>query len=294
MLGNPYLQIHLCVFLWGFTAILGKLITLSAIPLVFWRVLIVSLCLLLWLPVWRQLLRLPRRDVELAMASGMVVTLHWLCFYGAIKAANASVAATCMALAPVFLSIVEPLLLRQPFVARDLMVAVASIPGVALVVGGIPSEMLGGLALGALAALLAAVFSISNKGLTMRVPALSLTTLEMSAGVVFLGVLIPFWPMFGADFGWPEREDIVWLVILATVCTLIPFALSMVALRKISAFSVQLAVNLEPVYAILLAAVLLGEGDNLRWPFYAGAVLIMGAVVGHAALHKQGPEAGRR
>jgi drug/metabolite transporter (DMT)-like permease len=287
MPGNAYLQIHLCVLLWGFTAILGKLITLSAIPLVFWRVSIVSLCLLFWMRVWRQLLRLTRRDVGLAFANGILVTLHWLCFYAAIKAANASVAATCMALAPAFLSIVEPMLLRQPLVARDLLVAVATIPGVVLVVGGIPSNMLDGLALGVLAAFLAAVFSIINKGLTMRVPALSLTAIEMSAGALLLGILIPLWPMLGADFGWPKSGDIFWLLILAIVCTLFPFVLSMVALRKISAFSAQLAVNLEPVYAIFLAAVLLGEGGDLGWPFYLGVVLILGAVVGHAAMHKR-------
>jgi drug/metabolite transporter (DMT)-like permease len=289
MPGNPYLQIHLCVLLWGFTAILGKLITLGAIPLVFWRVVIVSLCLLLWLPVWRQLWRSSRRDVGLAFANGILVTLHWLCFYAAIKAANASVAATCMALAPVFLSIIEPPLLRQPFVARNLIVAVAAIPGVALVVGGIPSAMLGGLALGAMAAFLAAVFSIINKGLTMRLPALSLTTIEISAGALLLGILIPIWPMLGADFGWPERQDMVWLVFLAIACTLIPFALSMVALRKISAFSAQLAVNLEPIYAIVLATILLGEGHDLRWPFYLGTALTLGAVAGPVVLRKRIP-----
>ena len=104
----PYLQIHFSVFLWGFTAILGKLITLAALPLVFWRVLIVTLCLFFWLPVWRQLARVSRRDLRLAIANGTLVVLHWLCFYGSIKAANASVAATCMALAPVLEPVTKP------------------------------------------------------------------------------------------------------------------------------------------------------------------------------------------
>ncbi len=293
MLRNPYLQLHLCVLLWGFTAILGKLITLSTIPLVFWRVVIVSLCLWLWRPVWRQMLSLSMQDFWLAAGNGVVITLHWLCFYGAIKAANASVAATCLALAPVFLSIIEPLLLRQPFVARDLLIAVAAIPGVALVVGGIPTGMLGGLALGTLGAFLAALFSIINKGLAMRVPALALTNIEMSTGVLLLGMLIPLWPLLGVEFVWPQAADLVWLVILALVCTLIPFALTVVVLRKISTFRVQLAVNLEPVYAILLAAVLFGEGDELRWPFYAGVALILGAVLGHVALHRQTASVGK-
>lgn len=289
MIGNPYLQVHLSVLLWGFTAILGKLISLSAIPLVFWRVLIVSLCLLLWRPVWRQLLRLSRRDIALAMANGLIITVHWLCFYGAIKAANASVAVSCMALGPVFLAIIEPLLLRQAFVARDALVALASIPGVVLVVGGIPDSMIGGFVLGVLAALLASLFSLVSKGLAARVPALGLTVLEMGAGTLLLGAAIPLWPMLGAGFAVPGTGDILWLAILAIACTLVPFALTNTALRRISAFSVQLAVNLEPVYAILLAAVLLGEGAELRWPFYAGVALILGAVLGHVALHRRSP-----
>lgn len=287
----PYLQIHFSVFLWGFTAILGKLITLAALPLVFWRVLIVTLCLFFWLPVWRQLARVSRRDLRLAIANGTLVVLHWLCFYGSIKAANASVAATCMALAPVFLSVVEPLWRRQPFALRDLGVALACIPGVALVVGGIPGEMYWGMLLGVLAAFLAALFGLGNKALAMRMPALALTSIQMGTGALLLAVTLPFWPAFGMAVDWPAGDDWLWLSILAVACTLLPFALSLVALRRLSAFSAQLAVNLEPVYAIALAALLLGEGGELRWTFYAGVALILAAVIGYAFLPRAGVRA---
>jgi drug/metabolite transporter (DMT)-like permease len=210
-----------------------------------------------------------------------------LFFYGAIKTANASVAATCLALAPVFLSVIEPLWQKQAFVARDLMIAVVALPGVALVVGGIPSGMMVGLFYGVMAALLAAIFSLISKGLVVRVPALCLTTIQMSTGTLLLGLLIPFWPMLGDGFSVPQQEDLFWLVILAIACTLVPFTLANVALRKISAFSVQLAVNLEPVYTILLAAILLGEGAELGWTFYAGVTMILGAVLWHVRLHRQ-------
>lgn len=281
MLRNPYLLIHLCVLLWGFTAILGKLISLSAIPLVFWRVLIVSVCLLLWRPVWRQIAGMPWRDLRIAVLNGAIVTLHWLFFYAAIKAANASVAATCMALAPVFLSVIEPLWCRQPFVVRKLLMAAIALPGVALVVGGIPANMLAGLFYGVIAALLAAVFGLVSKGLAIRAPALCLTTVQMGAGTLLLGLLIPFWPLLGDGFGLPQPQDLLWLAILAIACTLVPFTLINIALRKISAFSMQLAVNLEPVYTILLAAIILGEGADLSWTFYAGVALILGAVLRH-------------
>jgi drug/metabolite transporter (DMT)-like permease len=286
MFRNPYVQIHICVLLWGFTAILGKLINLSAIPLVFWRVLIVSVCLLLWLPVWRQLARMSRDDLGIAALNGAIITIHWLFFYGAIKAANASVAATCMALAPVFLSIIEPLWRKQTFVGRDMLIAAIAVPGVALVVGGIPDNMTLGLFFGVMAALLAAVFSLISKGLALRAPALALTTVQMAAGMALLGLLIPLWPLLGDGFTLPERQDMVWLFILAIACTLVPFTLTLIALRKISAFSVQLAVNLEPVYTIFLAALIFAESDELGWSFYAGVAIILGAVLWHVRAHR--------
>jgi drug/metabolite transporter (DMT)-like permease len=285
---NAYLQIHFCVLLWGFTAILGKLISLAAIPLVFWRLLIVSLCLLFWPPVWRRLAGVCRRDLAVSMGAGVLITLHWLSFYGAIKLSNASVGVASIALAPMFLSFVEPYLLRQPFVNREVLLALASIPGVILVVGGIPSGMLAGFGLGILSALFVAIFSLVNKRLTMRVPALALTAIEIGTGVVLLGALIPAWPSLGVAFALPGREDLAWLLILSVGCTLLPFALSMVALRKISAFSAQLAVNMEPVYAIVIATTLLGESKQLQWPFYLGVVLILGSVLINARQHRPG------
>lgn len=286
---HSYLQLHFCVLLWGLTAVLGKLITLAAIPLVFWRVLIVSLCLVGWRPLWRKLAAVSRRDLALAVANGAIITIHWLCFYGAVKAANASVAATCLALAPVFLALFDPWLQRQPFSRRNLLIGVLALPGVALVVGGIPQGMLAGFLLGALAALLAALFSSLNKGLAERMPALPLTMLQMLSGTLLLAVLIPVWPLFGAEstFRWPPLHDWGGLLLLALVCTLLPFVLINVVLRQLSAFTVQLAVNLEPVYAIALAALLLHENAELRWPFYLGVALILGAVLGHVAWQRQ-------
>ncbi len=278
---DPRLQIHLCVLLWGFTAILGKLISLAALPLVFWRMAIVAACLALWPPVWRGLRGLPPRRLLAAAGVGVLVTVHWLCFYGAIKLANASVAATCMGLAPVFLSVVEPLFFGRPFARRELFLALAAVPGIALVVGGIPEGMLSGFWLGALAAFLAAVFGILNKRLSTEVPALALTAVEMAAGAVALGALVPAWPLLGADFAVPGPADAGWLAVLAIACTLFPFALSLVALRRISVFSAQLAVNLEPVYSIVLAALLLGESRELDPAFYLGVAIILGSVFAH-------------
>jgi drug/metabolite transporter (DMT)-like permease len=278
------LQIHFCVLLWGFTAILGKLISLPALPLVWWRMLIVVGVLALVPSVLRSLRALPAR-LWLAYAGiGALVALHWLTFYGAIKLANASVAATCIALAAPLTALVEPWLTRTPFSARDLLLGLAVLPGVALVVGGVPSGMREGIAVGAVSALLVAVFGSLNKRVAHRGEALMATGLELGAGLVVLTALAPLLPalmpeLAGPIFEWPSPRDGALLVTLALACTLLPFWLAFVALRHISAFSAQLAINLEPVYAIVLAIVLLGEQRELTPQFYAGVAIILAAVL---------------
>ena len=277
------LQIHFCVLLWGFTAILGKLISLAALPLVWWRMLIVVASLLLVPSVLRSLRALPAR-LWLAYAGiGALVALHWLTFYGAIKLANASVAATCIALAAPFTALVEPWVMRTRFAARELFLGLAVLPGVALVVGGVPSGMRDGVIVGVIAALFVAVFGALNKRLAHRAEALTATVLELGAGLVVLSALAPLLPavlpqLAGPLLEWPSARDGALLLTLAFACTLLPFTLSLVALRHISAFSAQLAVNLEPVYAIVLAAVLLGEQRELTTQFYIGVAIILAAV----------------
>ena len=277
------LQIHFCVLLWGFTAILGKLISLPALPLVWWRMLIVVAVLALVPTVLRSLRALPAR-LWLAYAGvGALVALHWLTFYGAIKLANASVAATCVALATPFTALVEPWLTRSRFSARDLLLGIAVLPGVALVVGGVPAGMRDGVIVGAVSALLVAIFGSLNKRLAHRGEALTATALELGAGLVVLTALAPlllaFLPQLaGPLLEWPATRDAVLLVVLALACTLLPFSLSFVALRHISAFSAQLAVNLEPIYTIVLAILLLGEQRELTVQFYVGVAIIVAAV----------------
>jgi drug/metabolite transporter (DMT)-like permease len=277
------LQIHFCVLLWGFTAILGKLISLAALPLVWWRLAIVVGALLLLPRVLRSLLALPGR-LWLAYAGvGSLVALHWLTFYGAIKLANASVAATCIALAAPFTALIEPWLTRTKFSPRDLLLGIAVLPGVALVVGGVPSGMRDGIVVGAVSALLVAAFGSMNKRLAQRGEALTVTAVELGAGAVVLTILAPLMPLAMPQFAgplleWPAPRDALLLVTLALACTLLPFSLSFVALRHISAFSAQLAVNLEPVYTIVLAILLLGEQRELTVQFYVGvAIIIAGA-----------------
>jgi drug/metabolite transporter (DMT)-like permease len=275
-------QIHLCVVLWGFTAILGKAITLRALPLVWWRMTLVAAALLFLPTFWKGLAKLSPRLIATYLGIGVIVAVHWISFYGSIKLSNASVAATCMALAPVFVAFIEPVLVGRRFDMRELFFGIAVIPGVMLVVGGIPAQMRIGLAVGILSALLAAIFGILNKRYIQYVGALTVTGLEMAAGVVCLTVLAVVLPASDPVLVKPNAHDAVLLVVLAMGCTLLPFALSLVALRQLSAFTTALAVNMEPVYAIFLAIVLLGEQRELRPGFYLGVAIVFIVVFSHA------------
>ena len=281
------LQIHFCVLLWGFTAILGKLITLPATALVGWRMLLVGGSLLLMPRVRRGLRDMPMK-LRLAYAGiGMLVALHWLTFYAAIKLANASVGATCIALGPAFLAFVEPWVARRRFDPSELLIAIAVVPGVAMVAGGVPGHMRIGIAVGVVSALFVALFGSLNKRMVDHADPLTVTCIELGTGAVFLALLAPLLPHAGPAFPIPDLHDAVLLLILSFGCTLLPFSLALVALRHVSAFAMQMITNLEPVYAIVLAMLLLGEQRQLDGWFYAGVVVILAAVFAHPLLHRK-------
>jgi drug/metabolite transporter (DMT)-like permease len=294
---RAWLQIHLCVFLWGFTAILGKLITLPALPLVWWRMVFVVAALALFPRVWRGLRAMPLALVGKYAGIGVLVALHWLTFYGAIKLSNASVAATCIALGTVFVALLEPLLAHARFSKRDVLLGLMVLPGVALVVGGVPTGMRLGVLVGTVSALFVAVFGALNKRYVHHGDPLTVTAIELGAGTVALTLLAPLLPHLpgmarafpGVVFLVPGVRDAVLLVVLALACTLFPFALSLAALRHMSAFAQQLAVNLEPVYAIVLAALVFGEQRDLTTAFYAGVAILLGAVFLHPLLARPRP-----
>ncbi|OOG56831.1 DMT family transporter [Rhodanobacter sp. C03] len=281
------LQIHFCVLLWGFTAILGKLITLPALPLVWWRMLLVVAALLLMPKVWRGLRAMPARLIWAYAGIGVLVSLHWLSFYAAIKLSNASVGATCIALGPVFLAFIEPWIAKRRFDPRELMIGVAVVPGVMMVVGGVPHGMRLGIAVGVLSALFVALFGSLNKRLVEHGDPLTVTCIELGTGTLFLTALAPLLPHTGPAFVLPNLHDALLLLALSFGCTLLPFTLALVALRHMSAFGTQMVTNLEPVYAIVLAIVLLGEQHELdRW-FYAGVAVILAAVFVHPLLNRR-------
>ncbi|MGH8116285.1 MAG: EamA family transporter, partial [Rhodanobacteraceae bacterium] len=177
----------------------------------------------------------------------------------------------------VFLAVIEPLVMGRKFEPKELLLGTAVVPGVALVVGGVPADMRIGVAVGVVSALFCATFGAFNKRMTDGGGPLTVTCIELGAGMVFLTLVTVFWHAEGS-FVLPDLHDTVLLLVLALVCTLLPFALSLAVLRKLSAYTVQLATNLEPVYAIALAVIVLGEQHQLDLWFYGGVAIILGAV----------------
>jgi drug/metabolite transporter (DMT)-like permease len=285
---NPHrralIELHVCVVLWGFTAILGKLITLPATQLVWWRMLLVTIALACFPRVWRALRVIPPRQMLVFAGIGGVVALHWLAFYGSVRLANASVAATTMALAPAVTALIEPAITGARFERHNLLLGILVIPGVALVVGGIPGSMHLGFWVGVISAALAALFNALNKRFLGHHDAMAVTWLELGAGFVVLAVIAAFAAPDGAGVVLPSVRDGAWLLVLAILCTLIPFAVSLATLRHLSAFTAQLAINLEPVYAIAIAVLFLGEARELDAMFFLGVAIVLAAVFGHGWL----------
>lgn len=270
------LELHLAVFLWGFTAILGDWIALSALTLVFWRVLLTSVMLLPLVRPGTLRREVSARQLCIFAGLGCIVSLHWVTFYGAVKLANASVCLIAMATTSVFSAVVEPWVVGRRFVWAELGVGTLVLPGIWLISEGMPAGMEMGLLVGLASALLVAIFTSFNKRYVEVADPLRITFVELGAGSVFLLPLVFLVP----GEVWPSLRDWALLLVLAAVCTVFTNWLFLRALRHVSAFAATLTVNLEPVYGMALAFFLLDDGAELGPRFYWGAGWILVVVVG--------------
>jgi drug/metabolite transporter (DMT)-like permease len=285
---RAWIELHFAVLCFGFTAILGAWITLTALVLVWWRVGITSLSLVALLRGVGGLAHLPRKLLWQYAGIGILVALHWLTFYGAVKLANASITLICMATASLFTAFLEPWIVGRRLLRIEVLLGLMVIPGMALVVTTIDPSHGWGLVAGLASAALAALFSILNKKLIHRADPLEITLLELSSAFGFLTVVIGAMALTGhLPRLQPSPGDWVHLLILSLVCTTLAYVLSLRALRHLSAFASNLTINLEPVYGIVLAILLLGEHRELSLSFYAGVALILGAVLSYPWLKKR-------
>ena len=289
---KAYLQLHFAVLLFGFTAILGndKLISIPAISIVWWRVLFTSISLFFLINFGKSLRKIPKRYLWQYMVIGAIVALHWICFFGSVKlAGNSSVTLICMATVALFTAVIEPIVLKTKFQKKDLFLGILVIPGMALVVGNVSSDMWLGILVGLISAFLAAVFSVWNKMIIDEADPKDITFLEMSSGWLFVSLLLPFIFHFDKNVAFvPVGWDWIFLILLALVCTTLAYVLSLRALKHLSAFTSMLTYNLEPVYGILIAYFFLNE--KLSVGFYLGVLIILGAVFMSPFLNKNNTE----
>jgi drug/metabolite transporter (DMT)-like permease len=278
-LKKAFIQLHIAVLLAGLTGILGKLISLNEGLLVWYRLLLTAPSLWLLALLRGQDIRIGRRDLWRIFGIGGIAALHWVAFYGSIKYSNVSVSLLCFSAIGFFTALIEPLIMRHKVDVVEVLLGLLVIAGICLIFQVNP-HFKTGIVIGLVSALLGSLFPVLNKRILRRVSSENVTLYELSGGLLVLTLLMPIYLwLFPAPSLLPTPSDWGWLLVLSWACTVLAFNLSMSALQKISAFTVNLSYNLEPVYGILLAFLLFREDKYLSGGFYIGFFLILLSIV---------------
>jgi drug/metabolite transporter (DMT)-like permease len=271
------LKLHLVVFIYGFTAILGKLITLDAIQLVWYRMLIAFLALGIILQIRGRSLSVNRSTFLQLIGIGFVVAFHWITFFHAIKISTISVALGCLASTTLFTSLLEPALVRRPLVWLEVVIGFLIMVGLYLIFQFEPAHITG-IITALISAFLAGLFTVLNKVMVVKHPPLVISFYEMGGGFIGITLYMLFNGTFEAGLQLPVWSDWVFLLLLGVVCTAYAFAESVKVMDVLSAYTVVLTINLEPIYGILLAFAFFGESELMSGGFYLGTLTILAAV----------------
>ncbi|MEM6633704.1 MAG: DMT family transporter [Bacteroidota bacterium] len=274
--------LHISILLFGFSAILGKLIDLPGTHIVWYRMLITCISLGFFPGIIQKIRKIPRKDLVKIGGIGVIITMHWVGFYEAIKYANASITVSCMASMTIFTALLEPLYFRRPIKKGEILLGIIIIGGFLLMFGFIGDQYALGMTIALISALLAAIFSVLNKSIVSSYDVFAITQVQFIIGWIFLTLLAPVYVyLFPGSKLLPSEMDWGYLIILALICTTLAYSMNMYALRFVSAFANNLAFNMEPIYGILLAYFLLREDKEMNSGFYFGAGIILLSVVGH-------------
>ncbi len=274
-------MMHLAVLLYGLTGILGKEISLSGPPLVWYRMGITLLSILFFRSVWRHLPQLSRREIGQFAGIGVLMAIHWVTFFESIKLSNVSVALSALSTTAFLTSMLEPLVFRKKIQPVEVVMGLIVIAGLALIFRFTPSGMYAGMFVGLFSALVVALASVWNKSVMSKAASVyPVLLVEFAAGWLLLSLLMPLFLQSGYGDGnmVPTGRDWVLLLVLALACTTLAYSLNMKALQHLTAFASNLLINLEPVYAILIAAWLYKEYEELHAGFYVGTAIILAAV----------------
>jgi drug/metabolite transporter (DMT)-like permease len=277
---SSLVKLHIAIFLWGFTGVLGRLISLNEGLLVWYRILITIISLFLLMKWKGQIQQISFRMMVKLFIAGLVISLHWVCFYGSIKYSNVSIALTCLSSGGLFAAVMEPLVMKKKIRGAEILLGLIAISGIYLIFHFDPRYRTG-VIIGLTASILSVTYSIMNKKLVVKdITSKTILLYELTGGWLSLTLLMPFYLYFlPTRHLFPSLPDWGWLLLMSWFCTVLAMDLSLQALKKVSVFTQNLTLNLEPVYGIILAFIVYKENKYLSEWFYYGFALIFLAVI---------------
>lgn len=275
---KSYLHLHLIVFIWGFTAILGELISLDALPLVWFRMLMAVGFIVLYFLFKRQSLIISKKLFLLFLFLGLVIALHWLTFFKAIKVSNVSVTLACLSTGAFFTSLLEPIFYKRRVVWYEVLFGLIVVFGL-YIIFNFEGDYYLGIILALTSAFLSALFSVLNGKLAQKYDPTVISFYELSGGVVCFSIYLLATSSFTPDFFILKSSDWMYLIILSSICTAYAFIASVKVMKFLSPYTVMLTINLEPVYGIILALLIFKEKEQMSTGFYLGAVIIVVTVI---------------
>ena len=277
-------QLHFIVFIWGFTAVIGALISLDALPLVWYRMSIAVIIVLLYALYKKGIsLKMPPATIARFLIAGLIIALHWLTFFKAIKVSNVSVTLACISTGAFFTSLLEPLFYKRKIIWYEVFFGLLVVAGL-YIIFRFEGDYFYGIALALTSAFLSALFSVLNGIYAVKYDSTVISVYELFGGVLFLSLYLLFTGNFDAAFFSISLNDWFWLFILGSICTAYAFIVSVKVMKYISPYTVVLTVNLEPVYGIILALLVFKEEERMSWTFYVGAAIILITVILNAIL----------
>lgn len=273
-----YLLLHLVVFIWGFTAILGALITIDAIPLVFFRMSLAVIFIALYFILKKKSFYVDKRGVLRFLISGIIIATHWIFFFKAIKVSNVSVALVTMSTGAFFTSLIEPIFFKRKINSLEIFLGLIVIAGL-YIIFNFESQYKLGIIYALIASFLGAIFSVLNGLFIKKYDANTISLYQLFFGTLFVAFYILFTNGFSSAFFVVSKMDWLYLFVLSSVCTAYAFIASVKVMKYLSPYTVMLTINLEPIYAIILALFIFGDKEKMNPEFYAGAAIVLGVVL---------------
>ncbi|CAI8375394.1 MAG: Uncharacterised protein [Cryomorphaceae bacterium] len=270
-------SLHLMVVILGLTGVFGKLISLSAIHLVWYRMGIAFISIAIFLAFKKQLFSISKKDFLGLLGVGALVTFHWLCFFESIKVSTVSVAVVCLATSSLFSALIEPFFFKRKFLFYEVIMGVLVVVALAFIMGT-ETKYFWGYFYGIMAALLATLFTLFNAKYINKVGAAKITMIEMLSGVIIISCILFFQQDYTIFTTKISITDLTYLVILGTICTALVFVWLTEIMRHITPYSLIMAINLEPVYSIIFALLIFGDNELMSSSFYLGSCVIIGIV----------------